>query len=62
MGARHGPEEVDARNALHGRVDGGESINQADGDVVAVHIVALVGPLAGRACDNDGRCEPGIEQ
>ena len=69
MEARHGAEELDAGDALHRRIDRGQRIDQADRDVVAVDIVALVRRLAARAGDErpasrasgfeQGRCETG---
>ncbi len=54
MKARHGTEEINAGDALHGRVDRCQRLDQADGDIVAVDIIALDRLLAFRPGD-DGR-------
>jgi hypothetical protein len=49
--ARHGAEEFVSCNAPNRQIDCRESVNQADGHVIAIHVVALDRPLASGADD-----------
>src|SRR6267154_2005240 len=42
----HGPKELDAGDPLRRRKDGSQRIDQTNGDVVAIDIIALNGALA----------------
>ncbi len=62
MQARHRAEEVRSRNAHGRREHRRQSVDEADGDVVAIDVVALPCSLAVRPGHRCGRGAIGIEQ